>query len=132
MTPTLEQEALAEFIASGQYARHVNATGKLYGSRRSCMVYSLHRYFQDRVTTYGDEAGLHLLIQLNTEVDEHLMADKALGYGVKVYPASEYFVVSKPKNASFLLGYANMTEYQIQRGIELLAQAEGLCTMNTK
>ncbi|MNI13092.1 HTH-type transcriptional regulatory protein GabR [compost metagenome] len=132
MTPALEQEALAEFIATGQYARHVNAMGKLYRSRRSCIVNTLHRYFKNRVSTYGDEAGLHLLIELNTEANEHLMAEKALGYGVKVYPASEYFVVSKPKTASFLLGYANMTEYQIERGIELLAQVEQQCTRNIK
>ncbi|MBA9085062.1 GntR family transcriptional regulator/MocR family aminotransferase [Fontibacillus solani] len=130
MTPTLEQEALAEFIASGQYARHVNGMGKLYGARRSCLVQSLHRHFQDRVTAYGDEAGLHLLIQLKTEVTEELIADKALQCGVKVYPASEYFVISKPKTASFLLGYANMTEFQIERGVELLAQVEGQCTRN--
>ncbi|MMZ57541.1 HTH-type transcriptional regulatory protein GabR [compost metagenome] len=132
MTPTLEQEALAEFIATGQYARHVNVMGKLYRSRRSCLVRSLQRHFHDKVTTFGDEAGLHLLIQLNTEANEYFIAEKALDHGLKVYPASEYFVVSKPKTASFLLGYANMTEYQIERGIELLAEAEAQCRMNKK
>ncbi|MNO25362.1 HTH-type transcriptional regulatory protein GabR [compost metagenome] len=127
MTPALEQEALARFIRSGQYARHVNQMSKLYSGRRSCLVQSLAQCFQDRARTYGDEAGLHLLIQLKTPVKEEAIADKAIQSGLKIYPARDYFVASKPESASFLLGYANLTEHQIRTGIELFAEAEECC-----
>ncbi|RXZ81289.1 PLP-dependent aminotransferase family protein [Paenibacillaceae bacterium] len=124
MSPTLEQEALADFIRTRQYAKHVNRMGKLYASRRASLVSSLHQEFGDRVRYFGDEAGLHLLIELSTLADEEEVARRSLEKGVKIYPASGYFLNDKPKRATFLLGYSNLSEAQIRTGIRLVAQAE--------
>jgi GntR family transcriptional regulator/MocR family aminotransferase len=128
MTPTLEQEALRDFIQSGQYAKHVSQMGKLYATRRGCLVDTLNQEFGDRVKYFGDEAGLHLLIELDTPVNAELIAQRALQYGSKIYPASDYFINSKPKRATFLLGYSNLTENQIRMGIKQVARAEMECS----
>lgn len=130
MSPMLEQEALAEFIKSGQYAKHVNQMGKLYATRRNCLVQCLERHFQGRVNFFGDEAGLHLLVQIKTTASEKAIEEQAYKYGVKVYSAGEYYVTSKPDRATFLLGYANLTEHQINEGIERFADAEDICRRN--
>ncbi|MBY9080583.1 PLP-dependent aminotransferase family protein [Paenibacillus sp. HN-1] len=132
MSPTIEQEALTDFIQSGQYAKHVSRMGKLYGTRRACLVDALQHEFDDRVKVIGDEAGLHLLIELDTLVDERIIAERALAYGVKIYPASEYFLNNMPRKPTFILGYANLSEYQIRMGIKLVARAEQECrSMNS-
>ncbi|WP_410512204.1 PLP-dependent aminotransferase family protein [Paenibacillus sp. BR2-3] len=130
MTPTLEQEALTDFIQSGQYAKHVSRMGKLYATRRACLVNSLNQEFGNRVKYFGDEAGLHLLIELETTVGEELIAKKALQYGSKIYPASDYFIDSIPKKPTFILGYSNLSENQIRMGIKQVARAEKECTKN--
>ncbi len=128
MSPTLEQEALAEFIRSGQYAKHVNQMGKLYSVRRACLVSALNEEFGKRVCYFGDEAGLHLLIQLDTAADEETIAGIAIQYGTKIYPASQYFSDHKPNRATFLLGYSNLSETQIRKGIRQMARAEAEVT----
>jgi len=127
MSPTLEQEALADFIQSGQYAKHVSQMGKLYASRRACLVNALDQEFGDRVHYFGDEAGLHLLIELDSMANEELIAKKAMQYGTQIYPASDYYINAKPSKATFLLGYSNLSESQIRTGIKLLARAEQEC-----
>ncbi|CAM4428045.1 MocR-like pyridoxine biosynthesis transcription factor PdxR [Paenibacillus tarimensis] len=127
MSPTLEQEALADFIQSGQYAKHVHQMGKLYAGRRSCLVACLVEEFGDRVRYFGDEAGLHLLIELDSSADENAIAEKSLQYGAKVYPASDYYSSFRPDKPTFLLGYANLSESQIKQGMKQFARAERDC-----
>ncbi|MEK3736088.1 PLP-dependent aminotransferase family protein [Paenibacillus sp. FSL F4-0122] len=132
MSSALDQEALAEFIQNGHYARHVTQMGKLYAARRACLVKSLDAEFGSRVRYYGEEAGLHLLIELESGAEEHRIAELALRYGVRVYPASSYFVGSKPQGPVFLLGYSNLTENQIKVGVNRLMLAETEAAVSTR
>ncbi|OMD08661.1 PLP-dependent aminotransferase family protein [Paenibacillus odorifer] len=134
MSSALDQEALAEFIQNGHYARHVTQMGKLYAARRACLVKSLDAEFGSRVRYYGEEAGLHLLIELESGAEEHRIAELALRYGVRVYPASSYFVGSKPQGPVFLLGYSNLTENQIKMGVNrlMLAETEAAAAVSTR
>lgn len=135
MSSALDQEALAEFIQNGHYARHVTQMGKLYADTcRACLVKSLDAEFGSRVRYYGEEAGLHLLIELESGAEEHRIAELALRYGVRVYPASSYFVGSKPQGPVFLLGYSNLTENQIKMGVNrlMLAETEAAAAVSTR
>ncbi|MEK8213581.1 MocR-like pyridoxine biosynthesis transcription factor PdxR [Paenibacillus sp. FSL L8-0463] len=124
MSPALDQEALAEFLKSGQYARHVARMNKLYAGRRSCLLHSLKKEFGPRVCTFGEEAGLHVLVELDSPANENDIAAAALRYGVRIYPASSYFVGSKPQKPVFLLGYSNLTESQLESGVQAIRRAE--------
>ncbi|WP_433942884.1 PLP-dependent aminotransferase family protein [Paenibacillus sp. SN-8-1] len=128
MTPIIEQEALADFIRNGQYAKHVNQMGKLYATKRSALVLALEREFGQRVRYFGDQAGLHLLIEIDSSASEESIAARAMNYGVRVYPAGGYFSRFKPDNPTFVLGYSNLCEEQIDVGIRCFAQAEIDCT----
>jgi len=57
--PSLEAGALAEFVASGEYARHLHRLTRTYAARREALLTSLREEFgQTRV--WGGHAGLHL------------------------------------------------------------------------
>ncbi|MFB9326083.1 PLP-dependent aminotransferase family protein [Paenibacillus aurantiacus] len=127
MSPTLDQEALADFIQSGHYAKHIHAMGKLYAGRRACLVECLKQEFEGRVRYFGDEAGLHLLIELDSPAEEIAIAERSLQYGAKVYPASHYFSDIRTGRPTFLLGYANLSESQIKLGMKQFARAERDC-----
>lgn len=93
---------------------------------------SLDAEFGSRVRYYGEEAGLHLLIELESNAEEHRIAELALRYGVRVYPASSYFVGIKPQGPVFLLGYSNLTENQIKMGVNRLMLAETEAAVSTR
>lgn len=120
LTPTLEQEALALFMQSGGYARHIKAMNALYAERRACLVDSLRASFGSRIVLHGSEAGLHLTVELESDMSERDIARHALAEGVIVYPAADYFKLENPVKPSFLLGYAALTPNQIRKGVAVL------------
>ncbi|GAB6990770.1 MocR-like pyridoxine biosynthesis transcription factor PdxR [Paenibacillus pini] len=127
MGPSLEQEALADFIQLGHYAKHINQMGKLYAVKRAGLIRSLERAFGKSVNYFGEEAGLHLLIEIDTEANEESITSRALDYGVRVYPAASYYVREKRDKPMFILGYSNMSEEQMDEGIQYFAQAMNDC-----
>jgi len=123
LSPVLEQEALAKFITTGKYARHIHKMSTIYAARRACLVHALKQTFGKRVTVHGAEAGLHLMVELETKLDVQHIQRMGLAGGIQIYPATEYFALQKPARPTFMLGYANLTEDQIRHGINILSQA---------
>jgi GntR family transcriptional regulator/MocR family aminotransferase len=103
---SLDQLALAEFISSGAYDRHVRQSRLAYRRRRDTLIAALRREApQARVT--GIAAGLHVLVHLAAgQREEDLVADAAARglaiEGLSVYAAAP---ASRPVPA-LVLGYA--------------------------
>lgn len=128
LTPTLDQEILAEFIHQGHYAAHIRRMSRVYASRRSALVDALQNEFGGRVVFHGISAGLHLLIELESVASEEEIARSAASLSVKVYPASSYFLGTSPRAATFLLGFGGLSERQIRAGIAAFGRAERLAS----
>lgn len=131
LTPTVTQDALAEFIGSGSYGRHVARMDRLYRQRRIRLLEALEEHFGSGVRISGEAAGLHVLVSLGGVTDgpagpavaEVETAARAAAAGVQIYPASGYFVGRPPEHPTFLMGYAALTPEQITEGVRRLASA---------
>lgn len=125
LTPTVAQEALADFISAGAYARHISRMTRLYRQRRRQLLVSLYEHFGAGVRISGEAAGLHVLLALTglRGVSEEAIVRLAAGRGVRVYPASGYFVQDPPAEPTFLMGYAALPVSRITEGVALLADA---------
>lgn len=125
LTPTIEQEALADFIARGAYARHISRTSRLYRQRRRRLLEALDEHFGAGVRISGESAGLHVLVTLTAlrGVAEDEIARRAAAREVRIYPASGYYVQDPPAEPSFLMGYAALTPERITEGVARLAAA---------
>ncbi|MEN8654906.1 PLP-dependent aminotransferase family protein [Streptomyces sp. 21So2-11] len=123
LTPTVDQEALAHFIATGAYTRHISRMTRLYRQRRSRLIEALLEHFGSEVRISGEAAGLHVLVTLTGTrgATEAEIARLAADRGVRIYPASGYFVQDLPTEPTFLMGYAALTTARITEGMELLA-----------
>ncbi|MBC3889140.1 aminotransferase class I/II-fold pyridoxal phosphate-dependent enzyme [Acetobacterium paludosum] len=121
---SLEQRMIAAFISGGFFEKHVNKMRKVYKEKRITLMDALGQ-LGDQVKITGENAGHHLLIQLNKGLSEKEMCERALALGVKVYPVSPYFIhgVSKKFESMVLLGYGSLTAEQIYEGINLLKKA---------
>jgi GntR family transcriptional regulator/MocR family aminotransferase len=126
-TPALEQDALAEFIASGAYERHVRSARRKNGERRAALLASLSKAFGDDVTVVGADAGLHVVVWLNRVPrarEDDLLARAAAG-GLGLYPVIALYdpasVASRPEIAGVVMGYASLGEREIDQGVQRLA-----------
>jgi len=121
-SPTLAQEALAEFIASGQFERYLRRAGARNAARRRALIESLREHLGDRVEIAGENTGVHLLVRLNgvrlREVDG--LIERAARAGVGLYSIAPYYA-TPPRRAGLLFGYASLTEADIAAGVRRLA-----------
>nr|WP_320026775.1 PLP-dependent aminotransferase family protein [uncultured Acetobacterium sp.] len=118
---SLEQKMIAAFIADGVFEKHVNKMRKVYKEKRIVLMNALKQW-GNRVKITGENAGHHLLVQLNNGLTEEEMYVRALDGGVKVYPVSPYFIHGLPENyrSMVLLGYGSLTDTEIYEGIDIL------------
>ncbi|MFV2102986.1 PLP-dependent aminotransferase family protein [Micromonospora sp. LOL_024] len=125
LTPTVTQLALAEFVDSGAYARHIGRMDRLYRQRRARLLEALYRHFGAGVRISGAAAGLHVLVSLSDlpVPDEAQIVRAAAARGLQIYPASGYFAIRPPVEPTFLIGYAALSTTRITEGVALLAAA---------
>jgi GntR family transcriptional regulator/MocR family aminotransferase len=118
-TATLEQEALATFITTGLYERHLRRVRRRNTAARDVLLAAIHKYLGDRVDVTGDGGGAHIALWLKEGLSEARVIAEAAAASVGVYGMSNYFLESPPRGA-VLLGYPRMREREIREGIKRL------------
>ena len=126
-TPALEQEALAAFIESGAYERHVRRARRRNGQRRAALLAALSEQLGDQITLVGADAGLHVVVWLDRvplEREQELV-ERGRVAGLGLYPVHPLYLASAsinpPAVVSLVMGYAGLTERDIIRGVRRLA-----------
>ncbi|MFI6712002.1 PLP-dependent aminotransferase family protein [Nonomuraea sp. NPDC050478] len=84
-SPVIEQYALAHFLRTGGYDRHLRRMRREYRRRRDALVESLARELPE-VRVLGIEAGLHVYLELPRGWDEDRMAAAARKLGLVAEP----------------------------------------------
>jgi GntR family transcriptional regulator/MocR family aminotransferase len=120
-TAVLEQETLAEFIASGAYERHLRRTRRANTTRRAALLAAIEQHLADRVTVSGSRSGTHIVLWPHAKVSESATIARATAAGVGIYGIAGYYL-RPPAKPGFVLGYANLTVTQIREGIRRLAE----------
>lgn len=118
----IEQAIVTEFIEKGYFERHLNRMRKLYKAKHDCMLDALG-ILKDSVEVLGENAGLHLVIRLFTRETESHIISAAKKAGLRLYGLSPYYLLPPPeKSPAFLMGFGNLTEEEITKGIYRLYQ----------
>ena len=122
--PTLDQIALASFIADAGLDRHLRGMRRRYRAKRDILIEALDRDLP-ALRVGGAAAGLHLIAWLPEERDEHAIAMRARAAGVGLHELHAHCTTRAPWPPAFLLGYALATETELRTGIGLLAEVFG-------
>jgi len=119
---TLAQEALADFITTGQFERYLRRAGNRNARRRRALIGALRQHFGDRVEIAGENTGVHLVVWLSDVRPRDLPAviARARAAGVGLYSVAPFYT-SPPPRAGLLFGYASLTEAAIRAGIRRVA-----------
>lgn len=123
--PSFDQHTLAAFMRTGGFERHISRSRKVYQARRDALMAALDRELADLPHEVSrSEAGLHLLLHMRNGMLERELIERARAVGVRVYGLSAYYTPPvKPPKATLVLGYAGLTEQQINEAAALLRQA---------
>ena len=116
----IQQEVLCGFIRGGYFGRHLNKMRGIYKNKHDFLVSELKkRTWVENIA--GDNAGLHVLVQVDTQMSEEELCERAAEQGIHLMGISEHYIhkppVSKPV---LLLGYGKPDEKRILEGLNRL------------
>lgn len=124
--PTVNQLILERFIKSNEYERHLNRMKNNYKLKRDHLIYLLENSeFKDKIKIYGEEAGLHFLVDIKTLKSEEYLVEKAKDEGVRIYGLSEYTInkCNLSVDKTIVFGYSNLSLEMLDKGVMLLEKA---------
>lgn len=126
----IQQQILFYFMRDGYFERHLNKMRGIYRARHDALLAELKgKPWVKRVR--GENAGLHILVELDTDQTEAQVIAEAGKLGVRVYGLGEYGIGGallpgeSGKNPVLLLGYAGLDETRIREGMKRLESALG-------
>jgi GntR family transcriptional regulator/MocR family aminotransferase len=120
-SPALPQLALAHFITSGGFDRHLRQVRRRHRARRDALLAALAAHLPGG-TAHGVAAGLHLLVTL-PGIDDADVARRAGEAGVRVHPLSAHRMGSGPPG--LVIGYAANTPDRLHEAVRRIAHAIG-------
>jgi GntR family transcriptional regulator / MocR family aminotransferase len=122
--PTVHQLALAGFIESGAYDRHLRAARRRYRDRRRAVLDALARELPGYPVA-GAAAGLHLLLWLPAGTDAGRVVASAAERGLLVASLDRFRARPDPARPGLVLGYGNLADSAAPAAISVLASAVG-------
>ncbi len=120
--PLLEQQVLTDFIQGGHLEQHIRRMRSLYDQRRQAIVSALKHHFGNRVTIMGEQAGIHVMVKLQTSLADQEVVERAAQVGVGLMSAQNHYLHPQ-ETGEFIFGYAELTVENIDLGIGRLPQA---------
>ena len=116
----IQQEVLCGFIRGGYFGRHLNKMRGIYKNKHDFLVSELKkRPWVENIA--GDNAGLHVLVQVDTQMSEEELCERAAEQGIHLMGISEHYIHKPPVlKPVLLLGYGKPDEKRILEGLNRL------------
>jgi GntR family transcriptional regulator/MocR family aminotransferase len=123
-SPGLDQLALAVLIESGRYDKHLRQMRTAYAGKRQALIDALARHAPE-VQLRGLAAGFHAVAHLPASLDELTVVSKARERSIGLYPMSRQRASGETRPPELILGFGDLTEQAIERGIATIADLLG-------
>jgi GntR family transcriptional regulator / MocR family aminotransferase len=114
--PGLDQLALATLIESGRFDRHLRQMRGVYAGRRRALIEALSEHAPE-VELTGLAAGFHAVACLPNALEEGAVVAAARERSVGLYPMSRYREDGGVRPPRIVLGFGDLSESAIRRGI---------------
>ena len=116
--PSFEQYALAHFLSSGHFEKHINRMRKFYRARRDRVAKALECCpWADRITILEADSGLHFLMKVETALSDEALTALFHDAGIRINALSHYYHGPVPQWAQhcLLVNYSGLEEDQLWR-----------------
>ena len=124
--PSFEQLTLAKFLDDGHFEKHVSRMKRRYRLLRDEFLTLLAQSKKSSaITVRGDEAGLHLLLQLQTSLSDDIIEQRLREAGIRAAGLRQYAVGLSEEEirGRLVLHYSDLAAADLPRAVALL---EGL------
>lgn len=121
--PTLFQLALAEYIESGKYQRHINTIRTHYRKKHDYIRNFFKESLTGKAALIGEDAGLHFIISIHTKQNQTELIERFAQNKIRIYP-TELFWIDKavcPQN-QLLLGFGAIPLTQLPIAMKKMSE----------
>lgn len=117
---TAEQWVIHDFIQEGHFSTHLNRSRTFYKKKRDYMIQAI-RHLDPEAEIYGENAGLHLLVNPSFHFDGPGFKKRVLNEGIKLNLLSDYADQPKEQDENTLfLSFSNIPKEDIEKVIQKL------------
>lgn len=119
--PTAQQLTVRRFMETGDFERHLNRMRRVYKAKHDFLLRELKkRPWVCRIR--GENAGLHLVVEVNSMRKESELLAEALERGVRIYGMGSYRIGSagEQETVTLLLGFGGLSEEELTEGLMVL------------
>ncbi len=122
-SPVIEQAALAAFIHSRQFEKHVRRCVAQLRQSRDALLKGLERHAGNRIEVHGSQSGVHVVVWFRRL--SYLQLERFLGLaaerGLGLYPIHPCYR-GRPARPGLLLGYAGLSAPSLEAATLLFGQ----------
>ena len=118
----IEQQVLYKFIEDGYFERHLNKMRNIYKKKRELLVMLIKKYLIG-TEIIGTNSGLHLLLKVNNGMTEEELINRAKEKKIKILGLSNSYSNRNIETNTIFLGYASLSNKEIEEAIKLLKEA---------
>lgn len=114
------EEAVLHLINEGIIKRHLKKTNLIYKAKRDYFESLCKQHLKDKITFTKPEGGLAFWIVPNATIDLPFVCQQLLAKGIKIMNPENFSCTNSA--SGFRLGYASLTEQQMEQGIIALSE----------
>jgi GntR family transcriptional regulator/MocR family aminotransferase len=116
----LEQRALAVFMNSGQYERHLRRMKRVYSKRYVIIYTEMNLKLQDLFDFVSSDAGLHLFAWWKGNLLEWNIYKKACEEAGVIWSQGDLAYMEREQRASVCFGFSHLQESEIIEGVTIM------------
>ena len=120
-----EQHTLARFLSQGHFEKHINRMRKFYRSRRNRVLEILKNCrWADQLTIEEADAGLHFLVQVDTDLSDEMLERFCGEKGLRVRCLSRYYDGTPPRESlhKIVVNYSGLRDEDLDKLAEILGR----------
>ena len=119
---SFEQYTLAAFLQGGHFEKHINRMRKFYQARRNRLIHLLETCpAAPRLTILEQDAGLHFLLRVDTDVSDEELVEYLAQRGIRVQALSSFYAHPNPENAhQLVINYSGVDEAALPQLLQTL------------
>jgi len=121
-SPNYTQVIANEFKEKGYLKQYLNHIRKEYAERKELMQLALKKHMPKEVTWNEPKGGFYFWFDLPEGVDSTKILEDSIEKGA-VFVTGKTFDPLATKNNNFRLAYSNMEKNQIDKGVQIIADA---------
>lgn len=118
-----EQYTLASFIDGGYFEKHINRMRMHYMRQRKQIIAHIESGpLKDRCDIIENNAGLHFLIKLHTDMPDHQVTQALKDHGIHLQALSDYDLhQNRQHNHLFIINYTHIDPTRLPQACQTIA-----------